>query len=473
MFCETSLAGFTDAPAAMDRPVVRERPAALITPAGAALRLFEAGEPSFLLESAEGGERVGRYSFLGARATDSVGGDGATLEELRAFIEAHQVAPTPVPEVLPAGAVGSLAYAGVRLFERVPDRNPDHPVPDYLFHHFRDILVFDHLKQRCYFVTLVPPAEGADERAYAKAQNRLDELEWRMSAPLSVIRRPYGPVTVGEPSISPEDETYREQVRQAKEYILAGDIFQVVLARSFSRPFAGDPFQVYRALRMINPSPFLFFLEMGDHQLVGSSPEDLVRVRDGRVETLPIAGTRKRGATEEEDAELAADLLADPKERAEHIMLVDLARNDIGRVAIPGTVELEAYMTVERYSHVMHLVSRVAGDLREDRDALDALCACFPAGTVSGAPKVRAMEIVDEMEPAPRGIYAGSVCYFDGRGNLDSCIAIRTLFLKDGEASVRAGAGIVADSDPHSEEEETRNKARAVLAALDAARRLP
>jgi len=473
MFFETTLDAFAAMPTDRWAPVVRERPADLVTPVGVALRLFAPGQPAFLLESAEGGETVGRYSLLGVNPSGEIGREGGTLDDLRAFVAAHTVAETRLPEALPAGAVGYLAYDGIRLYERIPDRHDDHPTPNYLFFHFRDLVVFDHLKQRVYFVTLVGPDEGRGDRAYADALVRLDALEWRSTAPIGVARRVQTGATLGPLTVQPDDATFEQQVRDAREYILSGDVFQVVLSRSFSRPFDGDPMQVYRALRMINPSPFMFYVDTGDHQLIGASPEDLVRVSGDRVETLPIAGTRKRGADDAEDAALADDLRADPKEQAEHLMLVDLARNDIGRVAQPGTVEVEALMTVEKYSHVMHLVSRVVGRLRPDIDALQALMACFPAGTVSGAPKIRAMEIIDEMEPTARGVYAGSVCYFDGRGNLDSCIAIRTLFLKDGIATVNAGAGLVADSVPAHEEAETRNKARAVLAALEAAGRLP
>ncbi len=471
MFFETTLADFAHADTERHLPVVRELPADLLTPVGAAMRLFEPGKPAFLLESAEGGEKVGRFSLLGTRAAASIGRDGESIEQLRRFLHDHRVVPTSNPPALPAGAVGYFAWDAVRHWEDIPDRHPDHPVPDFLFVHFEDLVVFDHLKQRCWLVTLVPPGlRTVDE--FREAVSRLDELEWRLQAPIRSVRRAAGGSTLGELSVTPDAETFRSQVERARDYILAGDIFQVVLSRRFRRRYDGDPLQLYRALRMINPSPFLFFLELGDHQLIGASPEDLVRVADGRVETLPIAGTRRRGEDPVEDDALAAELLDDPKERAEHLMLVDLARNDIGRLAVPGSVHVERLMDVERYSHVMHLVSSVTGRLEEQHDALDALCACFPAGTVSGAPKIRAMEIIDEMEPDARGLYAGAVGYFDGRGNLDACITIRTLFLKDGVATVSAGAGIVSDSDPDAEEEETRNKARAVLAALEASGRL-
>jgi len=466
IFHQTSAQEFALSPRDVVFPVVRERPSDHTTPVAAALRLFEAGRPCFLLESAEGGERVGRFSFLGMNPTASIGGDDASLHELRAFFKAYAVAPSTKPPMMPAGAVGYLAYDAVRLWENLPSRHSA-AGPAFLFHHFRDVVVFDHLKQRLFLVTLAPPSGARDADELAEHLLRLDNLEQRINEPYRG-RGGVG-VNLGDLTVTPDDATYRANVERAKGYILSGDVFQVVLARQFSRPFTGDPLQVYRALRMINPSPFMFYLDQGDHQIIGASPEDLVRVSGDHVETLPIAGTRSRGADDEEDAALAADLLADPKERAEHLMLVDLARNDIGRVAVPGTVNVDALMTIEKYSHVIHMVSRVGGQLAAGNDALDALFACFPAGTVSGAPKIRAMEIIDEMETVARGIYAGSVCYADGRGNLDSCIAIRTLVLRDGVASVSAGAGIVADSDPASEEIETRNKARAVLAALELA----
>ena len=398
--------------------------------------------------------------------TASIGKYGESLDDLRTFLASHRVNPVPYPEALPAAALGYMGYDAVRLWERVPDRHTNKPGPAYLFHHFRDLLVFDHLKQRLYFVTLVPAGAPRTEAEFARAQSRLDQLESKLRDPLPDLSRPDVDDS-DEVVVTPDDETFRRNVERAREYIFAGDVFQVVLSRTFEADFNGHPLNLYRALRMINPSPFMFYLDMGDHTLVGASPEDLVRANGTRVETLPIAGTRHRGANDEEDAKLGRDLLNDPKERAEHVMLVDLARNDIGRISIPGTVRVERMMDIEKFSHVIHLVSRVVGERDADFDALDALCACFPAGTVSGAPKVRAMEIIDEMEDSARGFYAGAVVYFDGRGNLDSCIAIRTLMLKDGRATLRAGAGLVADSDPHAEELETRSKAAALLAALN------
>ncbi len=462
MFYTTPFETFAAADPERYMPVIRERPADLITPVGAAARLFVPGEPAFLLESAEGGETIGRYSLVGTTPTAELGRGGEDLDDLRAFLEARQVVPVEKPGALPAGAVGYLGYDAVRLWERIPQRHGPASVPMYLFHHFRDIVVFDHLKQRLFLVTLVAP--GARSRTdYDVAISRLEETRARLNAPVSLPPMVIDP----EPyTVSPDADTFMDHVRTAKEHIVAGDIFQVVIARTFSKTYTGSPLHLYRALRMVNPSPFMFYLEMGDHQVIGASPEDLVRVQGDRVETLPIAGTRKRGATPKEDLELAEDLLADPKEIAEHTMLVDLARNDIGRISAPGTVRVERMMEVEKFSHVIHLVSRVVGKLNKETDALAALCSCSPAGTLSGAPKIRAMEIIDALEERSRGVYGGAVAYFDGRGDLDSCIAIRTLVLQDGVATVTAGAGIVADSDPASEEEETRNKARAVLTAL-------
>ena len=472
MFHETSFDVFAASDPALAMPVVRERPSDLITPVAAAMRLFTPGEPCFLLESAEGGETVGRFSLLGIHATASIGRADESLDELRAFLDRHRVAEVPLPEALPAGAVGYMGYDAVRHWERVPDRHTDKPTPAFVFHHFQDLVVFDHLKQRLYLVTLTPAGVTRDQAALDAARARLDDLEQRLHQPAR-LRAASIPVAEDAPvDVQPSDDAFRAMVERAREYIFAGDVFQVVLSRTFRTPYDGDPLALYRAVRMINPSPFMFYLHLGDHVLVGASPEDLVRVNGDRVETLPIAGTRRRGRTDDEDRALARDLLDDPKERAEHIMLVDLARNDIGRISVPGTVRVERMMDVEKFSHVIHLVSRVAGQRAPGHDALEALCACFPAGTVSGAPKVRAMEIIDEMEHDARGFYAGSVVYFDGRGNLDSCIAIRTTLLRDGVATTRAGAGIVADSDPAAEERETRSKAAALLEALRWARTL-
>lgn len=472
MFHETLLNDFVASELREAFPVVRECPADLITPVGAAIRLFRAGEPCFLLESAEGGETVGRFSMLGMHPIASVGRDGASLDALRAFIADHKVAKVSLPAAMPAGAVGYISYDAVRLWEEVDDRHTTKPDPAFLFHHFRDLLVFDHLKQRLYFVTLTSANTERNEAEFLRAKERLDAMEEQLQTPVPMRRAAAGEEVELDLRVTPDDAHFRALVERAKGHIEAGEISQIVLSRNFESDFDGDPLDLYRALRMINPSPFMFYLHMGDHVAVGASPEDLVRVTGDRVETLPIAGTRRRGQTDAEDDILAADLLSDPKEVAEHEMLVDLAVEDIQRVSRDGTVRVERRMAVEKFSHVIHLVSRVAGEKRPDTDALAALCACFPAGTVSGAPKVTAMNLIDAMESDARGFYSGSVVYFDGRGNMDSCIAIRSLVLRDGKVSVRAGAGIVAASQPASEEAETRNKAAGTLAALKLAKRL-
>ncbi len=470
MFISTLLQDFQRTDPDRVCAVVIERPSDLITPVLAALRLFKPGQPSYLLESAENGERVGRFSFLGFEAVDRLdvwADEGpAALGAIERFVDAHQLAPFDGPTTFPGGAVGYLGYDAIRLMEAVPRRHGRGPMPDVTLIHFRDHLVFDHLKRRVYLMTLIPAGQRS-AGDYERARGILTALREKLER--GSVRDMHAPVVGPQTTVVPDGATYRRQVATAREYIARGDIFQVVLARRFSRPFAGDPFAVYRSLRSINPSPFAVYFDAGDLQLVGSSPEDLVRIHDGRIETLPIAGTRPRGATGEADAALVADLLADEKERAEHTMLVDLARNDIGRASVAGSVKVDEYMTIQKYSHVMHIVSRVSGTLVDGLSPIRAMLSCFPAGTVSGAPKIRAMEIIDEQEPVGRGPYAGAVCYFDGRGNLDSCITIRTLVLHGGEATVMAGAGIVADSDPLSEERETEHKASAVLAALQAA----
>jgi len=367
------------------------------------------------------------------------------------------------------GAVGFFGYDSVRLIEEVPRTNPDPlgtPDLDVAFHDL--LLAFDHLRAVLHLVRIVEVPAGADravlEAMHAAAVVELEEVRARLARPTPPVPGPGRSI----PDFH-SDETadgFADKVRRAQEHIRAGDIFQVVLSRRITTSIDVDPFAIYRALRVLNPSPYLFYVELGDHTLAGASPEMLVRVERGRVETLPIAGTRRRGATDAEDEALEAELRVDPKELAEHEMLVDLGRNDLGRVSRFGSVELAEHMTVHRFSHVMHLVSRVRGLLRDDVDALDALYACFPAGTVSGAPKVRAMQIIEDLEESARGVYAGAVGYLDYRGDLDTCIAIRTVVITGGQAHVQAGAGIVYDSVPESEHEETANKARALLEAI-------
>lgn len=457
------------------------------TPVGAALKLFEDGRGDFLLESVQGGEVRGRYSLIGLapdlifRATGHVAEinrewstrpdaftplPGDSLAELRALVKACHI---EVPAALPAALaclVGYFGYETVGLVEKLP-RAPASPLvlPDMLFVRPTLVLVFDRLSDALWCVAPIWPANATPAAQIAAAAERIDAALARLARPGPMATAaPDLPEPVRTPALAPE--RYREMVLKAQDYITAGDIFQVVLAQRFSTPFTLPPIALYRALRRINPSPFLYFLDLPGFALIGSSPEILVRIRDGEVTIRPIAGTRPRGTTPEEDAAHEASLLADPKERAEHLMLLDLGRNDVGRVAAKGTVRVTESYTVERYSHVMHIVSNVVGKLDTARhDAVDALFAGFPAGTVSGAPKVRACEIIAELEPETRGAYAGGVGYFAPDGSLDSCIVLRTAVLKDGVMHVQAGAGIVADSVPESEQAECENKAGALFAA--------
>ena len=464
-------------------PVVRSLPADQMTPVGAYLRLRPLASHNFLLESVEGGERLARYSFVGGRpkallrawgtkleierAGEIQAHDGDPLDAIRQLVAGPPLADFPgLPRFL-GGAVGFFAYDSVRLAESIPRSNPDElGTPDIDVGLYDEIIAFDHISSLVHLVRVVEAAPDADlEAIHAAAAADLAELVELLRAPLAALPSP----GTGTPPVfrsNIEQGAFEAAVLQAQEHIRAGDIFQVVLSRRLSADITADPFAIYRALRVLNPSPYLFFFELGEHTLVGASPEMLVRHEGGAIQTLPIAGTRHRGATEAEDDALAAELLADPKERAEHEMLVDLGRNDLGRNAAFGTVRVAEHMDVHKFSHVMHIVSRVTGTLRADRDGLDALYGCFPAGTVSGAPKVRAMEIIEELEPTARGVYAGAVGYLDFRGDLDTCIAIRTALVTGGQAHVQAGAGIVYDSVPSLEFEETANKARALMEAV-------
>ncbi len=471
-------------------PVVRTLPADLITPVSAWLRLRGLSSHSFLFESIEGGERLARYSFAGGRPSllfrswgprieiEHCQGpeplreqlDGDPREVLRQMVARAPLAESSsLPRFL-GGAVGFFGYDSVRLQEEVPRDNPDPlATPDLNLAFHDEVLAFDHLRALLHLVRVVELPAGSGEQdwrnLYAQALDSLDDLQ-------SLLMKPLRDVPRGEKGEEPSfqsnisEEQFTESVLAAKEHILAGDIFQVVLSRRLSARVRSDPFAIYRALRVLNPSPYQFFLELGEHTLIGASPEMLVRVEGSVVETMPIAGTRRRGTNAEEDERLRAELLADPKERAEHEMLVDLGRNDIGRVSAFGSVELVKHAQVQGFSHVMHMVSQVRGQLAPGVDALDALYACFPAGTVSGAPKVRAMEIIEQLEPSARGVYAGAVGYLDYRGDLDTCIAIRTVVHCHGEAHVQAGAGIVFDSVPEHEYVETQNKAKALLEAI-------
>ena len=467
----------------------------LETPVSAFLKLGEGKPNSFLLESVEGGAARGRHSIIGLdpdliwrangdraeinraarhKPDDFTPCPQKPLEALRALIAESRIG---LPDGLPpmaAGLFGYLGYDMVRQMEELPEPNPDPiGIPDAVMVRPTLIVVFDAVKDTITIVTPVRPQPGVDAKvALTRATERLSAVVESLDRPLdkSVADTDAGAIDVPSTSNTTPAE-YKNMVLKAKEYIAAGDIFQVVLSQRFEAPFALSPFSLYRALRRTNPSPYLYFLNFGGFAIAGSSPEILVKVSGRTVTVRPIAGTRPRGATPHEDKAMEDELLADPKERAEHLMLLDLGRNDVGRVAKIGTVTVTDQFFVERYSHVMHIVSNVEGELSDKHDALDALAGGFPAGTVSGAPKVRAMQIIGELEPDARGVYAGSILYADYADNLDSCIAIRTVVLRDSLAEVQAGAGIVADSVPEREYEESVNKARALFNAIEMAER--
>src|SRR5215813_328422 len=465
-------------------PVYAEVAADLDTPLSAFLRL-RPGPYAFLLESVEGGEKWARYSFLGSEPSMVFTAKGKRLavrhadgrvEKMKAespFAALRELLARFKPVAVPGlprfqgGAVGYISYDMVRHVEELPSlAEDDLKLPDAVFMFTDSLLVFDNAH-------ITEHDEAGLDRAYDEAVTRIEALLGKLARPA----RPPAPLTF--PAVEPlvalgeegftstmDETTFMERVRQAKEYIAAGDAYQIVVARRVDTELHADPFTVYRALRSINPSPYLFFLRMGKTSIVGSSPEVLVRMEDGRVEERPIAGTHPRGKNEKEDEQLAAGMQSDPKERAEHVMLVDLGRNDVGRVSRIGSVSVSEFMVVERYSHVMHLVSHVRGQLAEGCDAFHVLEACFPAGTLTGAPKIRAMEIIEELEPTRRGPYGGAVGYISYSGNLDSCITIRTVVCHGGRASIQVGAGIVADSDPKTEWLETCSKARGMILAL-------
>ncbi len=474
-------------------PIWRDIVADVETPVSAYLKI--AGErPAFMLESIEGGERLARYSFLGAgplldvTMNDSVGtvvqaGETSTFEfsdpltSLGDLLGSFQSVPMPgfsLPRFT-GGAVGYLAYESIRYFEpRVqPAKGPGLQLPDGRFMIVDTLLVFDHIARTIRIISQVHlDGDGSLETAYAAALARIDAIEAKLRGPLPEL--PAGGAPVSTPAAERRQsntsaERYFQNVRTAKEYIAAGDIFQVVPSQRVDLPTPAHPFTIYRALRMVNPSPYMIYLDFIDHQVIAASPELLVRLEDGVVTNHPIAGTRPRGETPELDDALAVELLADPKERAEHIMLVDLGRNDVGRVSKPGSVRVPQLMEVEKYSHVMHLVTHVEGDLAPDKTGLDALRSCFPAGTVSGAPKVRAMEIIGEMEVDRRGIYSGAIGYVDFSGGMDTAIALRTMVYRDGVASLQAGGGVVADSVEATEYAESYHKMRALLRAIELA----
>jgi anthranilate synthase component 1 len=447
-------------------------------------------EPSFLLESAEQSDLIGRYSFVGAGARAVISSRGETITLTDRNGTRSWTAPDPLKELetlmagywcevhpeLPGftgGAVGYLGYEAVRRFEPSVPAAPldDLGVPEMLFLIADTVVVFDHKARRIKVVACAFPSELGVEESRREAVERISALLGKLSQPLAMQPFPAGADAEHLPITSNVTrEAFEKSVEDSKEFIRAGDIFQIVLSQRFAIPYEGDPLHLYRALRFVNPSPYMFCLRLpGGFSLVGSSPEVHVKVTDGNVQIRPIAGTRKRGTTPEADEALRQELLEDPKERAEHLMLVDLARNDVGRISEFGSVSLTDFMTVERYSHVMHIVSNVVGKLSGDHSPLDVLRATFPAGTVSGSPKVRALQIIASMEPTTRGSYAGAVGYYGFNGQLDSCIALRTVLLKNGTAYVQAGAGIVADSKPEAEFEETVNKAMGVVRAVELA----
>jgi anthranilate synthase component 1 len=456
-------------------PVYREVLADTETPVSV-LQRFAWRENAFLLESMEGGETWGRYSFVGVDPellleVDHAEHGGASLNALRGVYRDLRVAEVPGLPRFFGGAVGFVGYEAVNAFERLPppkDGEAHAPLPRSRFLKADRLIVFDNVRHTIKIVVCTRPGEnGPPAACYRRACAEIDAMAAEMQRPAPAPGAAKYPAPVFESNLEPE--TFTAMVKRAKDYIVAGDIIQVVLSQRFSASTDVPPVQMYRALRLLNPSPYTFFLKIGDQTLVGSSPEVMVRLTGNRVELRPIAGTRPRGATEQEDRRLADELLSDEKEKAEHVMLVDLGRNDVGRVAEPGSVQVSEYMVIERYSHVMHLVSHVEGILRKEFDACDVMRAAFPAGTLTGAPKIRAMEIIRELEPGPRGAYGGAVGYISYAGNMDLAITIRTMDMAAGRVSVQAGAGIVYDSDPQREFEETCHKARAMRQAAELA----
>ena len=488
-------------------PVFRTLTADLETPVSAFLRAAWEAPECFLLESVENGEKVGRYTFIGlnpykrivsrGRAITITEGkkiveiEGDVFAVLREALSGHSPARVPGLPPFTAGAVGFLSYDVVRQIEKLPATAADElHVPDACLLFFDEVLAFDHVRKEIHLVATADVTLQSPSAAYSDAIKRLSKLEKRLARPLPKLPKPTGK---GKLKVThrTRKKDYLAAVEKTREYIRAGDVFQAVLSQRLDVEPGVDPFAVYRALRIVNPSPYLYFLRVTPQgnsgnkakskksasiqngtrlEVAGSSPEMLVRVHQGKVEYRPIAGTRRRSADEAKDDALAAEMLSDEKERSEHVMLVDLGRNDVGRVSEFGSVKVDRFMFVERYSHVMHLVSTIEGKLRKDLTAVDALRACFPAGTLSGAPKVRAMEIIEELEPARRGIYGGAVLYADFSGNLDSCITIRSMVAQNGQGHIQAGAGIVADSVPEAEYQECLNKAQAVLRAIERAR---
>lgn len=484
-------------------PVVRSILADMQTPVSAFLLLADDSPHAFLLESVEGGERIARYSFLGTHPEMIVTGRGLltfverngrtdsypiiATDWVRGYFRGRRLARRQGLAPFAGGAVGYIGYDAAKWFEpalasndtgKLSETQPLSAQPDAVWMFFRDVIAFDRLRQRMEIVSVVltEEADGSHARLrelYDEAVTRTEVFENRLHCgiPPQVIVKPRTQPVKIEPDSNWTRRGFEAGVRRIQDYIAAGDCYQVVLSQRFSTKFRDDPLEIYRALRSLNPSPYMFFLRLGRETIIGASPEMLVRCHGQRLDYRPIAGTRKRGATETEDWMLGEELRADEKEVSEHMMLVDLGRNDLGRVSDYGSVKVEELMSVERYSHVQHLVTSLRARLRDGLDRFDALGSCFPAGTVTGAPKIRAMEIIRELEPQQRGVYAGSVLYMDYADNLDSCIAIRTIVLRDGRAEVQAGAGIVADSIPQHEYAETVNKARGLFRAIELAER--
>ncbi len=452
-------------------PVYRDIVADLDTPVSAFLKIAR-GDYSFLLESVEGGEHIARYSFIGTEPSlvmrPNPGEESDPIPHIEAEMGRFKAAPVAGLPRFHGGMVGYMGYEVVRNFEKLPSPTKDPlGVPPYVLMLADSLVIFDHLTHRMKVVANARLDEAETvEAAYKKAAARVDELVERLKKPLEP-QPEAAPTRAAPVSSNISEDEYEHIVRRAKEHIYAGDIIQVVPSQRLAKPTTTNPFAIYRSLRSLNPSPYMYYLHLKDINIVGASPELLVRVEDGMVYSHPIAGTRPRSSDPARDQALADELQRDEKELAEHIMLVDLARNDIGRVSTPGSVRVTELMKVERYSHVMHLVSHVEGRLRPELSSLDALRACFPAGTVSGAPKIRAMEIIAELETDKRGPYAGAVGYVDFCGNMDTAITIRTIVIKDGVAYVQAGGGVVADSVPRREYEESMNKARALIAAIE------
>lgn len=466
-------------------PVARTVSSDLLTPVAAYLRVATGEKQSFLLESVHGGENVGRYTFIGVRPYRTLTAKGDRIEvtengkakkykaellsELKRIFSEHKVATIEGLPPFTSGAVGYFSYDLVRSLEPIPSHaKDDFKVPDCQLMFFDRLLAFDHVRQQLHIIATVDTRRGNLKTAYARAVKDIAAIEKRLSR---AERKPTSKATREKLAVkhSVSKEKFLRDVARVKEYIAAGDIFQLVLSQRLEFKTKLEPFAIYRALRQVNPSPYMYFLRMGGMHVIGSSPEMLVKVSDKTINYRPIAGTRKRGKGEEEDTRLEAELRADEKERAEHIMLVDLGRNDVGRVSEIGSVKIKDLMFIERYSHVMHMVTALEGKLCEGLTPWDAFASCFPAGTLTGAPKVRAMQIIEELEPVRRGVYGGAICYADFAGNLDSCIAIRTMLMKGNRAYVQAGAGIVADSVPESEHQECLSKAQALMRAVELA----